>query len=191
MLDSLFLLNCKMGKELFREIEIPEGVNVEIEGNTLIAKGNGSENRREFKIHKLELEKKGNKIVVGALKSTKNEKRNMNTIAAHIKNMIKGLNEKFEYHLKVCTSHFPFTVEVKGREVLVKNFLGEKVPRKIMMPEGVDVKVAKDIITIKSSDKEKAGQAAANLERVTQITNRDRRIFQDGIYITQKNGREI
>ena len=180
-----------MKKEIFQEIEIPEGVEVNIKGNEVIVKGKEGENRRMFRIGKIKLEKKDNKIIIGYKNATKNEKKMMNTIAAHIKNIIRGVQEKFEYQLKVCFSHFPITVKIDGKEVMVKNFLGEKIDRKTKIPEGVDVKVDKDIITISSIDIEKAGEAAANFERVTKIRMRDRRVFQDGIFIIHKAGREM
>ena len=187
----LFWLKYKMKKEIFQEIEIPEGVEVNIKGNEVIVKGKEGENRRMFRIGKIKLEKKDNKIIIGYKNATKNEKKIINTTAAHIKNIIRGVQEKFEYQLKVCFSHFPITVKIDGKEVMVKNFLGEKIDRKTKIPEGVDVKVDKDIITISSIDIEKAGEAAANFERVTKIRMRDRRVFQDGIFIIHKAGREM
>jgi len=180
-----------MRKELFQTIKIPEGVDVEIDGARVIVKGAHGVNERKFELASLKLEKKNNEIIVGEKKATKKEKRRMNTIAAHIENMIKGIQEKFEYKLKICFSHFPITVEVKGNEAVIKNFLGEKVPRKAKIAKGAEVKVDKEIITITSNDIETAGQTAANLETATRIPNKDRRVFQDGIFITSKCGEPI
>lgn len=180
-----------MKKELFTEIIIPEGVEANIEGNVISIKGKEGEIKKEFKIGKLEIKKSGDKIILGNKKSTKNEKKIMYTLEAHILNMIKGVQKKFEYTLKMVFHHFPITLDIKGREVIVKNFLGEKIPRKTNIPEGAEIKVNKDIIIVSSIDKEIAGQAAANLERVTNIRLRDRRIFQDGIFMTNKAGKEI
>jgi large subunit ribosomal protein L6 len=177
-----------MHKELYQEVEIPEGIEANLDGTALTIKGEQGEIKREFKIGKLEMEKKGNKIIFGNKKSTKTEKRLMNTLAAHIKNMIKGVQEKFEYKLKICFSHFPMTIDVQEKEAIIKNFLGEKIPRKSRIVPGVEVKVDKQIITVTSHNKELAGQVAANFENVTKVGNRDRRVFQDGIFITSKCG---
>ena len=178
-----------MKKKLSKTIDIPEKVEVNLDGSSLTVKGAEGENKRMFKAIDLIFEKKDNQIIIGSEKSTKREKKMMNTIAAHIKNMIKGVQKKFEYKLKVCFSHFPINVEIKENEAIIKNFLGEKIPRKVKIPEGVEVKVDKEIITITSLDKELAGQSAANFETSTRIRMKDRRVFQDGIFIISKDGR--
>jgi len=179
-----------MRKEIFQNIKIPEGVETNIEGNTIIVKGPEGENRKKCKTAGLIFEKKDDKIIIGSKKATKKDKRMINTISSHVKNMIQGVQEKFEYQLKVCFSHFPMTIEIKNKELLIKNFLGERIPRKVKIPEEVDVKIEKDVIKVFSCNKELAGQTAADLEVATKIKKRDRRIFQDGIFIIKKPGRE-
>lgn len=180
-----------MRKEIFQNIEIPDGVEANIEEDILIVKGKEGENKKKFNVTNLVFEKKDNNIVIGSKKATKKEKKMINTISSHIKNMIQGVQKKFEYKLKACFSHFPITVEIKGNEGLIKNFLGEKKPRIVVIPKGVDVKVDKDIITVFSCNKELVGQTAADFEVATKIQKRDRRVFQDGIFIINKNGKEI
>jgi large subunit ribosomal protein L6 len=75
------------------------------------------------------------------------------------------------------------TMAVQGREFVVNNYFGERVPRRAQILDGVDVKVEnKTDIIVSGIDKEKVGQTAANIERSTTVKNRDRRVFQDGIY---------
>lgn len=180
-----------MKKELFSKIEIPSGVEANLQDGVLTIKGPKGELNRKFKVGKLEFKIENNKIVLGHEKATKKEKKIINTTKAHIKNMINGVQNGFEYKLKICASHFPMTVELKGNIALVKNFLGEKIAREVSVPEGVEININKETITINSPSKELAGQASANFERSTRIRNRDRRIFQDGIFITSKNGRSM
>ena len=113
------------------------------------------------------------------------------TFKAHLKNMIKGATEGHIYQMKICSSHFPMNVELKNNELSIKNLLGETIPRIIKIEEGVDVKIEENIITRESSDKELAGQTAASIELKCKIPGKDKRIFQDGIYIISKSGKMI
>lgn len=180
-----------MKKKFSQEIIIPEGIEIRKDGKTIFVKGTQGEISKEFNFGKLKYEKKDGKISMSHPSSTRKEKRMINTISAHLKNMIKGVQNKFEYRLKICSSHFPINVELKGNNALIKNFLGEKTPRKCEIPKGAEVEVNKEIIIVKSPNREIAGQAAANFETTTRVRNRDRRVFQDGIFITNKPGREI
>jgi len=166
--------------------EKPESVEVLIDKNTVTVKGPSGELSRTFKCLGIEFKSESNEITIESKKTNKTNKMMINTYQAHIKNMIKGALEPFEYKLKICSGHFPMSVTIKGSEFSVKNFLGEKVPRVITIKSNAEVKVDGQEITVKSNDKEKAGQTAANIEQLCRITNRDRRIFQDGIWITQK-----
>ena len=63
-----------MKKEIFQEIEIPEGVEVEVKKGLVTVKGPKGELKRDFNLYKISLEKKDGKIIIGNKKSTKNEK---------------------------------------------------------------------------------------------------------------------
>jgi len=180
-----------MRKELSQEIEVPEDVEVKIDGKNVLVKGPIGELKRELEFGKLEIIQEKGKLILRDKKATKTEKRMMNTIIAHLENMIQGTQEKFEYKLKICFGHFPFTVKIEGNKAIIKNFLGEKIQRESSIPEGAEMEIKKDIIIIKSLNKEIAGQTAANLEIATKVRGRDKRIFQDGIYIVEKCGRAI
>ena len=116
-----------------------------------------------------------------------------NLLGKLLNNIIKGLTEKFRYKLQAVSVHFPMNVSVdkEKNELVVKNFLGEKTDRRIKLVQGVDVKVDKDMIEIESVDIEKAGQCAANIEKGTKVKKKDRRIFQDGIFIIEKPTRKF
>lgn len=178
-----------MRKENFKIVHIPEGVKVDVTGKKIIVEGKLGKLTREFK-GKFTIERKEDVLHIGGKKTTKNDKKLINSTAAHIHNMIHGVNEGYEYKLKACSAHFPMSLSVEGKFLVVKNFLGEVEARKAKILEGVKIKVEKDVIILDSADKEKAGQTAANIETATKITYRDRRVFQDGIFITNKPGRE-
>ncbi len=173
-----------MVKQKIREIiEMPQDIKIEIEGNIVkMSKGDDEVKRKlDYAVRK-----EDNKLIIGIEKGSKKDRKMARTIAAHIRNMISGLEEKYVYKLQICSVHFPMSVSVSEKSLVIKNFLGETKERKAKILPGVDVKIEGDIIIVKSSDKEKAGQTAANIERATKIKKRDRRIFQDGIYIIEK-----
>lgn len=184
-------ISTNMKKEISETMETPENIEVSIEGNMVKVKGAQGENKKKFDLKNLKLHKEGNSLKIECKMATKKEKKRINTLLAHLKNMMDGVSNKFEYQLKICYSHFPITAEVKGKEIIIKNFLGERANRKLKVLDGADVEVNKEMITIHSPNKEIAGQMAADIERVTKINTRDRRVFQDGIFIISKAGKEI
>ena len=169
-------------------IEIPEGVSVEVKGSEVIAKANGKEAKRKFDLKGMKLIKENNQIKIVAEKSTKRELTQAGTIAAHIRNMANGVKTDFIYKLEICNVHFPMTVKVDGSHLRIKTFLGEVTDRVAEILPNVNVDVKGNIITVSSFDKEAAGQTTANIEKATIVEKRDRRVFQDGIFLTERNG---
>ncbi|MEK6894744.1 MAG: 50S ribosomal protein L6 [Nanoarchaeota archaeon] len=171
-------------------VEIPEGINCTSSGTTLNCSKGNTQLVKKFEIHTIIISVKGKEIVLTCKKANKKGVANVNAIAAHIRNLFLGLNERFVYEMEICNVHFPMTVKTDKENFIITNFLGEKVPRNAKILSGVEVKVAGTKVTISSADIEKAGQTAANIEKASKVTKKDRRIFQDGIFITKKPGAE-
>lgn len=177
--------------KLEEKIEIPEGVEIEITNGMIKVKGPKGENQKKLLSPKIKISKKDKTIILLAEKPSKREKTMINTFKAHINNMIKGVIGIFIYTLKICSGHFPMSVTIDNNNVVIKNFLGEKIPRKAKILPGVEVKIQGDVISVEGINKEDVSQTSANMELATRIVNRDRRVFGDGIFITNKAGKEI
>ena len=180
------LISTKMKVKISEKTEIPEGIEAEITKNKIKLKKSGKELSKNYSGFSIKKENK--ELVLECQKATKREKKVMMTALAHIKNMVRGLERGFTYKLQICNLHFPMSVSVdKNKEiVIIKNFLGEVKERTAKILRGAEVEVGGEIISIKSYDKELAGQTAANIEKATRIRNRDRTRFQDGIFIIEK-----
>jgi len=161
------------------------------EANVLSVEGPKGAVSKRLKYPNVAIKVEGGNVVLSTERLTKREKKIIFTYRAHINNMVKGATEGFEYKLAVVYAKFPMTVEMKGDEFVVKNLLGEKVPRVIKVPvNDVEVNIAGKEIVVTGIDKEKTGQVAANIEQLCRITHLDRRVVQDGIYITKKPHKE-
>jgi len=160
-------------------IAIPEGVSVDISGFDVTVKGPKGEVSKRFS-GKVKVEREGNNVVV---KGPEKEKALIGTISSLINNMVIGVTEGYKIQLKILYSHFPASLEVKGRDVLVKNFIGEKYPRKTKVyGDATKVEVKGQNVTITGPDKHAVSQTFANIKSVLKIRDKDCRIFQDGIY---------
>ncbi len=176
---------------LTEKMKIPEGCSVEFNNYTIKVKGSEGEITRKITTPRIIFGVENGSISFTAKKPSKREKMLIHTYKAHLENMFKGVTQGHTYRLKICSGHFPMSVAIKNNVLEVKNFLGEKVPRTLKLKPGADVKIEGDIIVISSTEKEIAGQIASEMEKLTKRANFDKRIFQDGIYIIEKDGKKM
>lgn len=181
----------KMVEKIIKSLQIPEGVNLDISGNQVSANYNGNSLVKNFKCEGIEIKKDASLFEVSSKKNNKKQAKMIGTIIAHVKNMMNGLKESFVYKLEICNVHFPVTVKIEGSKLKIKNFLGENIEREAKIIKNVNIEVKGNEITLKSFDKEAVGQTAANIEQATLIKFRDRRVFQDGIFLTERAGKLI
>ncbi|PSP54818.1 50S ribosomal protein L6 [Halobacteriales archaeon QS_1_67_19] len=131
----------------------------------------------------------GDTVEAVVIESDEDDAKTMSTLGtfeSHVTNMFHGVTEGWEYRMEVFYSHFPMQVEAEGDEVVIENFLGEKAPRRTPIHGDTDVEVDGEELTLSGPDKEAVGQTAADIEQTTRVTDKDNRVFQDGVYITEK-----
>jgi len=189
-----------VARELYlrEEVEIPEGVELELEGRKVRVRGPLGEIVKDFShVHRLLLSKEDGKVVLEIYFANKKERAVIKTIASHIKNMIVGVTRGYRYKMKIVYAHYPMEVKVdeSKRLVVVNNFLGERAPRYAKIEEGVKVKVSKDEVVVEGIDINAVGQTAANIHLATHLTGKLRKCphgreggpgVLDGIYLYAK-----
>ena len=169
-----------------RQVEIPPGVNVTLEGSMLTVSGPKGTLARDIRFPQIDVTVGDGEVVVSTASDKKRFLAMSGTLEAHVKSMFRGVVEGYEYRMKVVYSHFPIQLKQQGDRLEINNFLGEKQPRLAKILKGVTVKIGNDEVTLTGIDKEKVGNTAANIEHATRVTKRDPRVFQDGVYITER-----
>jgi len=173
--------------EALKSIEIPEGVNVKVEGRVVTVNGAKGELTQDFSHAPISIHLEGKTVRVQASWPRKKEAALVGTVCSHIQNMITGVTKGYTYKLKVVFSHFPISVKVREKTVAIENFTGERSPRiaKIMGDTRV---VAKDEdIIVQGTQIEDVSQTAANIEKATKVKRKDPRVFLDGIYVYERH----
>ena len=167
-------------------VEIPEGVEVAVEGKTAWVKGPLGELKRDFSHAPVAIKKDANKLRVEIAWPRKKEASLVRTICSHIKNMIIGVTKGFTYKLKIAFAHFPISVKIEGKIVKIENFTGERSPRIAKIVGNAKVAMEGDDVVVKGIDIAEVSQTASNIEQVTKIKKKDPRVFLDGIYVYEK-----
>ncbi|MEM0257444.1 MAG: 50S ribosomal protein L6 [Thermofilum sp.] len=154
-----------------RRIEVPQGVSVKVEGKRVVVSGPLGSVEKDFSHAKNILVKlEDGAVVVETFNATKKDYALVNTLAAHIENMIEGVTKGYRYKLKIVYAHFPMNVKVENNRVVIENFLGERGKRYATVLPGVKVKVEKEEIIVEGVDKDAVAQTAANIHLSTHLT---------------------
>lgn len=139
-------------------IVIPEGTTVSVSGDSVSVKGPHGELTKKisYLINVLISE---NNISFSTKNNSLEARSSLGTTAAHIKNMIKGVNEK--YTKKLILEGVGYKMEVQGNSI--KFALGFSHPVILSIPEGLNVSIEKGNMTITGIDKDLLGGFAAKV----------------------------
>jgi len=172
-------------------VDIPAGVTVEVKSRFVKVVGPRGTLQRAFKHQSLQIECNKKQVSVSLWFGDRKQNACVRSVCSQIKNMIVGVTKGFEYKMRFVYAHFPVnvTIDDKTRLVEIRNFLGEKVVRKIQMLDGVSVTRTtnvKDEIVLVGNDIEMVSQSAANIQQSCLVKGKDIRKFLDGIYVSEK-----
>jgi large subunit ribosomal protein L6 len=141
-----------------KQIEIPTGVEVSIDGFVFKAKGSKGEMTREID-NRLVVTKDGSTVSVALKKEGANLGPLWGTYASHIINMIEGVSKGFEKKLEI--QGIGFKAEVKGDSIVFNLGFSHQITLKI--PKDLKVTGDKGILTIEGINKESVGAFAAKI----------------------------
>lgn len=129
----------------------------------------------------------GGAVTVAPVNTSKLSRSLWGTYGSHLKNMIHGVNEKFVKKLEL--HGVGYKVDLQGK--VLKLSVGFSHPVLMSVPEGVEVAVEKNLITVSGIDKEAVGQFAANVRAVKKPEPyKGKGLRYEGEYVRQKQGKK-
>jgi large subunit ribosomal protein L6 len=137
-------------------IIIPAKTEVTKNGSVLTVKGPLGELSRAFN-KEVEVVINGNEIQVTPTKDTIFARALWGTTAAHLRNMVHGVNTPFVK--KLIVEGVGFKSAVNGGQIVLN--LGFSHPVPLDIPNGLTVTAEKNVITVSGIDKEVVGSFAA------------------------------
>ena len=173
--------------EVFKDhVDIPKDVTVTLNKRMLTFEGPLGKTHKSFRSIPVTIQISEGKILLTAINSKKRDYAILHTARSIIRNICEGLVTGYTVKMKIVFSHFPITVKVEGKNVLIENFQGERAPRIThivgntkVTPKGEDVILTGEVWT-------DITQTAANIELKSKVKNKDHRVFLDGIYSFEK-----
>jgi large subunit ribosomal protein L6 len=141
-----------------RPVTVASGIDVSLDGTTLVAKKGNLEKRLETH-GRVDISIDGSEVVFSRKGDDKQSAAFWGTYRALFNNIIIGLDKGFTKSLEI--NGVGYRAAVQGKTLNLQ--LGFSHDINFDIPEGLDVKVEKNIITITGSDKQQVGQAAAEI----------------------------
>jgi len=169
-----------------KEITVPAGTEVSVASGVVSVKGKGGTLKKQIN-PAISISVAGTAVTVTPANKSRLAKALWGTYAAHIRNMIAGVNTPFTKKLQV--EGIGYRAELAGKQL--KMALGFSHPVMISIPEGLTVAVEKNVITISGADKEAVGQFAANIRSVKKPEPyKGKGIRYEGEVVRQKQGKK-
>ena len=167
-------------------IKIPAGTEISVASGEITVKGKGGTLTRA--LHPaVSIAVENGEAVVSPAQKTRLAQALWGTYAAHVRNMVAGVNTPFQKKLQV--EGIGYRAELSGKQLKLQ--VGFSHPVLIAVPEGVTTTVEKNIISISGADKEKVGQFAASIRAIKKPEPyKGKGIRYEGEVVRQKQGKK-
>ncbi len=143
-------------------ISIPKGVEVKVQGATVIVKGPKGSLSLDV-LDGVEVKVEGDQVVISLAEAFKEQKNFHGLFRALINNMVVGTTQGFEKILEMKGVGYRATVQGNLLDLQV----GFSHPTKMQIPEELQVKVEKNtVIFISGIDKQLVGQFSATVRGI-------------------------
>lgn len=169
-----------------RSIAIPAGTEVSVVDHEIVVKGKGGTLKRP--LHPvIALAVENGSVTVSPKTENRLARALWGTYAAHVKNMVSGVNTPFVKKLQI--EGIGYKAELSGKNL--KLALGFSHPVIVAVPEGVTALVEKNIITISGANKETVGQFAASVRELKKPEPyKGKGIRYEGEVVREKQGKK-
>ena len=138
-------------------VEVPQGVEVKIDGRVITAKGKLGELSYE-RTDDVAVSMEDNVITVKPLSTSKRARAMWGTARARIQNLVQGVSEGYTKELEI--TGVGYRAAVQGKSLNLQ--LGYSHDINFPIPEGIQVNCEKPTsITIKGADKQVVGEVAS------------------------------
>ncbi|KAA9018668.1 50S ribosomal protein L6 [Niallia endozanthoxylica] len=169
-----------------KPIEIPAGVTISFDNNTVTVKGPKGELSRSFNPD-IEIKVEDNVITVSRPSDQKEHRALHGTTRALLSNMVEGVSKGFEKSLELIG--VGYRAQKQGKKLVLN--VGYSHPVEIEPEEGIEVEVpANTKIIVKGTNKERVGALAANIRGVRPPEPyKGKGIRYEGEFVRRKEGK--
>ncbi|KAK5655019.1 hypothetical protein OQA88_6778 [Cercophora sp. LCS_1] len=177
-------------------LEVPENVKVSIKSRLVTVEGPRGKLTKDLSHLAVNFSViKKNLIGIEIHHGNRKNVATLRTVRTLINNLIIGVTKGFKYKMRYVYAHFPINVNIEKNaetglfQVEIRNFIGEKIVRNVVMQPGVDVEISKaqkDELILSGNSLEGVSQSAADIQQICRVRNKDIRKFLDGLYVSEK-----
>ncbi|EUC32285.1 hypothetical protein COCVIDRAFT_21539 [Bipolaris victoriae FI3] len=178
------------------ELPIPEGVKVSIKNRNVVVEGpRGKLSKSLGHLAVSFTHPKKDLIKIELHHGIRKSVATLRTVRTLINNLIIGVTKGYKYKMRYVYAHFPINVNLEKNsesgcwEVEIRNFIGEKLVRRVILRPGVEVEASKNVkdqLELSGNSLEDVSQGAADIQQICKVRNKDIRKFLDGLYVSER-----